>query len=163
MIKQILRHFRSLPTRILLIDLLLVLVLGNYMKIGHVEVKGGKGQGNVQKQFETFLDYLERTHGPYLEQLCYVPVLAKNAKTQTHKQLCGKHMLDIESSEEEFQNWWDTSLQLENNSEASDEKFKEIVKRLIMMASLVLTSFPMELTQTCVDSHLIMLRYFVKL
>jgi len=136
----------------------LVLVLGHLSMIAHIEVKGGKSQGNVLEQFKSFHGYMERTHGPSLQNMLYVPVLAKHSSTNTHSQLCEKHMIRIESEHSEFENWWQT-FSSEANSETSDEKFNKITKRLIMMNSLILTSLTLtEITQNTPDSHLILLR-----
>ena len=136
-----------------------VLVLGDLSVIAQVEVKGGNSQGNVEQQFQTFRDYLERSHGTYLQDLSYVPVLAKHTTTKTSKQFCEKYELNIKSSTAEFESWWQNFMQQEFNSEISQDKFEDIVKRLIMMSSLVLTSLPMEITMSSPDSHLIILRY----
>ena len=135
-----------------------VLVLGDLSVIAQVEVKGGNSQGNAEEQFQTFRDYLERSHGTFLQDLSYVPVLAKNTTTNTGKQNCEKYELNITSSTAEFESWWQDLMDKEFNSEISQVKFEDIVKRLIMMSSLVLTSLSMEITMNSPDSHLIILR-----
>eukprot|EP00092_Neocalanus_flemingeri_P007240 GFUD01007819.1.p1 GENE.GFUD01007819.1~~GFUD01007819.1.p1 ORF type:complete len:462 (+),score=70.07 GFUD01007819.1:51-1436(+) len=135
----------------------LVIIFGCFSFVLQVETKGGIRQGNVEQQFRTFKAYLERTHGTLLKNLKFLPVLAKHPETQVG-QWCTDYLLDISSSVSQFSQWWENFLPIEVQAEASTESFEKLVKRMLMISSLVLTSLPQQLSQNSPDSHLIILR-----
>jgi len=134
-----------------------VLIFGDFSWIVQVETKGGKREGNVGKQFKNFKKYMERTYGSLLEDLDFVPVLAKNQYTVTGT-MCDAYVINIDETQEKFNCWLESSRKQLVEPKGEMVRFKELVKRLLMTTSLVLTSLPQQLSQNTPDSHLILLR-----
>jgi len=134
-----------------------VVIFGDFSWIVQVETKGGNTQGNVEEQFDNFKNYMERTYGTLLENLDFVPVLAKNQSTATGK-MCDDYVIDIEFNIDQFNCWLESSRKQLVEQKGKMVNFKELVKRLLMTTSMVLTSLPQQLSQNTPDSHLILLR-----
>jgi hypothetical protein len=132
------------------------MILGAFKLLMLIEVKGGK-PGNFETQFRCCKKYMERSHGTFLNNIEFRPVLARNIAVA---QLCDQFQFDIPNivGNSSFDTWWQNTLPQKQKGVGPDE-MTPLLKRLLMTSSLVLTSLPQQLSSATPDSHLIILRY----
>lgn len=137
----------------------LVMVLGVFKLLMLIEVKGG-APGNFGKQFRCFKDYMERSHGTFLDNVHFLPVLARSIDVSN---LCKDYQFAIQNvagnvGSPSLETWWDTYLPPQNQMGVVPDEMTPLLKRMLMTSSLVLTSLPQQLSSLTPDSHLIILR-----
>lgn len=135
----------------------LVMVVGKYSSVIEVEVKSGTNVDKAVKQMKQFYDYMGEFHGPQVKKFHFLPIVAKSPDVSSQT-LCNDCQLDIDSSTADFDGFWlhDRFESLLNNRATTSEECKTLIKRLLLVSSLVLTSLPAPSQDP--DLNLILLR-----
>ena len=144
------------------------MVIGQLWSLAQVETKGGKNIQNFDAQLKSFQDYLHQNHSSFVDGLEFLPFLAKKeplkksygkeAGFQKQTKICKKYQIDIDSSAEDFDAWWNDCPELMGKAEEPvKENYEKLVSRLLEMSALTLTSV-VDCSSQISDSHLKLLR-----
>ena len=141
----------------------LVLIIKDLSLLVQEETKAGQKseEEKAVRQVEWGKEYLERTHGQFLQNLTYLPALAMPnpaLRMPPHRAAnCSGYYLR-DSNFPTFGAWWNKFLTMADGLQVLDQdEYEAIVQRLILHSSLAFTSLPQQLSMMR-GTHLILLR-----